>query len=78
MLDEAREHATILMFLHAEDLGSDTLVNIRHATSAVASGMPEKLAYGTAGQAQVTLDLDGARRYGPVRRGTSIIRLWPP
>ena len=48
MLDEAREHATIPMFLHAEDLGSDTLVNIRHATSAAASGMPEKLAYGTA------------------------------
>ena len=48
MLDEARKHATILMFLHAEDLGSDTLVNIRHATGAVASGMPENLAYRTA------------------------------
>ena len=48
MLSEAREHATRLMILDAEDLGADALVNVRYTTSAVASGMSEILAYGTA------------------------------
>ena len=48
MLSEARDHATRLMIREAEDLGADALVSVRYTTSAVASGMSEILAYGTA------------------------------
>ncbi|MBO1273549.1 MULTISPECIES: YbjQ family protein [unclassified Shewanella] len=48
MLAEAREVATQRMLAQAEQLGADAVVNVRYTTSAIAQGMSEMLAYGTA------------------------------
>ena len=48
MLTESRDQATNLMLQDAESLGADAVVNVRYTTSAVAAGMSELLAYGTA------------------------------
>lgn len=48
MLAEAREVATQRMLVQAEQLGADAVVNLRFTTSAIAQGMSEMLAYGTA------------------------------
>ena len=48
MLDEARAIATGRMVKQAEDLGADSVVNIRYTTSNVISGAAEILVYGTA------------------------------
>ncbi|TCN90169.1 heavy metal-binding domain-containing protein [Shewanella fodinae] len=48
MLAEAREVAAQRMLAQAEQLGADAVVNVRYTTSAIAQGMSEMLAYGTA------------------------------
>jgi len=48
MINEARAIATKRMVDEAETLGADAVVNIRYATSNVAQGAAEILAYGTA------------------------------
>ena len=48
MLTESREQATKLMIKEAEALNADAIVNVRYTTSAIAAGMSEILAYGTA------------------------------
>ena len=48
MLTESRDQATKLMMEDAEAQGADAVVNVRYTTSAVAAGMSELLAYGTA------------------------------
>ena len=48
MLTESREQATRLMIKEAEALNADAVVNVRYTTSAIAAGMSEILAYGTA------------------------------
>jgi uncharacterized protein YbjQ (UPF0145 family) len=48
MINEARAIATKRMVDEAEALGADAVVNIRYATSNVAQGAAEILAYGTA------------------------------
>lgn len=48
MLIEARQHAQKRMIDEAEKLGADAIVNVRYTTSAIAQGMSELLAYGTA------------------------------
>ena len=48
MLGEAREEALRRMELHAEDMGANAVLGVRFMTSAVASGMAEIYAYGTA------------------------------
>lgn len=48
MLAEAREEALRRMKLHAEEMGANAVIGVRFMTSAVASGMAEIYAYGTA------------------------------
>lgn len=48
MMDKARDLATERMAQEAEKLGADAVVNVRYASSAVASGAAEVMAYGTA------------------------------
>ena len=48
MLTESRDQATKLMIKEAEALNADAVVNVRYTTSAIAAGMSEILAYGTA------------------------------
>ncbi|MCM8534751.1 MAG: heavy metal-binding domain-containing protein [Lentisphaeraceae bacterium] len=48
MLTEAREEAQKRMIQEAKSLGGDAIVNVRFTTSAIAQGMSELLAYGTA------------------------------
>ena len=48
MLAEAREEALRRMMLHAQDMGANAVIGVRFMTSAVASGMAEIYAYGTA------------------------------
>ncbi len=48
LLMEARAEATRRMVAQAEELGANAIVNVRFATSSVAQGAAELLAYGTA------------------------------
>lgn len=48
MLQESRNQATDRMIAQAQAIGADAIVNVRFATSQVAQGMSEMLAYGTA------------------------------
>lgn len=48
MLDEARSIAVTRMIGEASVLGADAIINIRYASSAIAQGAAEVLAYGTA------------------------------
>ena len=48
MMNEARALATKRMVAEAEELGSDAIVNIRYATSAIMQGAAEVIVYGTA------------------------------
>lgn len=48
MLQESRSQATDRMVAQAKAMGADAIVNVRFATSQVAQGMSEMLAYGTA------------------------------
>ncbi len=48
LLMEARSEATSRMVAQAEELGANAIVNVRFATSSVAQGAAELLAYGTA------------------------------
>lgn len=48
MLNEARGIATKRMVDEAKDLGADAIINIRFATSSIAQGAAEVMAYGTA------------------------------
>lgn len=48
MLAESRQQAVDRMLLEAEKLGANAVVGVRYVTSAVAQGMSEMLAYGTA------------------------------
>ena len=48
MLSEARAEAQVRAEQAAMQLGADALINVRFTTSAVAAGMSEILAYGTA------------------------------
>ena len=48
MMNEARALATKRMVEEAENCGADAVVNIRYASSAIAAGAAEVIAYGTA------------------------------
>ena len=48
MLTQSREAAQNRMIEQAQKLGADAVVNVRFTTSAIAQGMSELLAYGTA------------------------------
>lgn len=48
MMNDARALATKRMVVEAEQLGADAVVNIRYASSAIAAGVAEVIAYGTA------------------------------
>ena len=48
LLVESRAQATTRMVAQAEELGANAIVNVRFATSSVAQGAAELLAYGTA------------------------------
>ena len=48
MMNEARALATKRMVEEAEQLGADAVVNVRYASSAIAAGAAEVIAYGTA------------------------------
>ncbi|WP_105173072.1 YbjQ family protein [Pseudoalteromonas sp. T1lg24] len=48
MMTDARSVAQARMTEEAQRLGADAVINVRFTTSAVASGMSEILAYGTA------------------------------
>lgn len=48
MMNEARALATKRMVEEAENYGADAVVNIRYASSAIAAGAAEVIAYGTA------------------------------
>ena len=48
MMDEARAYATRRMEEEAERYGADAVVNVRYASSAIAAGAAEVMAYGTA------------------------------
>ena len=48
MMNEARAIATKSMVAEAEALGSDAVINIRYASSAVMQGAAEVIVYGTA------------------------------
>ena len=48
MMNEARALATKRMVEEAENLGADAIVNIRYASSTIAQGAAEVIAYGTA------------------------------
>ena len=45
---ESREQATQRMVERAENLGADAIIGLRYATSMIAAGASEILAYGTA------------------------------
>ena len=45
---QSREQATQRMIAQAEALGADAIVSLRYATSMIAAGASEILAYGTA------------------------------
>jgi uncharacterized protein YbjQ (UPF0145 family) len=48
LLAEAREEALQRMWIDAQNLGADAVVNVRITTSSVMAGSAEILAYGTA------------------------------
>lgn len=48
MMNDARALATKRMVVEAEQMGADAVVNIRYASSAIAAGAAEVIAYGTA------------------------------
>ena len=48
LLSESRDQAIERMVAQAEELGANAVVNVRLATSSVAQGAAEILAYGTA------------------------------
>lgn len=48
LLKESREEAAARMTAQARELGANAVINIRFATSSVAQGAAEILAYGTA------------------------------
>ncbi|WP_295208400.1 YbjQ family protein [Ruminococcus sp.] len=48
MMNDARALATKRMVLEAEQMNADAVVNIRYASSAIAAGAAEVIAYGTA------------------------------
>ena len=48
MMTEARAEAQRRMIEQAQQLGANAVINVRFTTSAVAAGMSEILAYGTA------------------------------
>ncbi len=48
MMNEARALATKRMVKEAEEMGADAVVNVRYASSTVAAGAAEVIAYGTA------------------------------
>ena len=48
MMTEARAEAQRRMIDQAQQLGANAVINVRFTTSAVAAGMSEILAYGTA------------------------------
>lgn len=48
LLRESREEAATRMVAQARELGANAVINIRFATSSVAQGAAEILAYGTA------------------------------
>jgi len=48
LMPEAREQANDRMIAHAQEMGADAIIGMRFATSMVAKGAAEILAYGTA------------------------------
>lgn len=48
MMNEARALATKRMCEEAEQMGADAIINIRYASSSIAQGAAEVMAYGTA------------------------------
>jgi len=52
LLEESRKEATDRMIAQARSMGANAVVNIRFATSNIASGAAEVFAYGTAVQLQ--------------------------
>lgn len=48
LLLESRQEATARMVAQANELGANAIINVRFATSSVAQGAAELLAYGTA------------------------------
>ena len=48
LLSESREESIDRMIAQAQDMGANAVVNVRLATSSVAQGAAEILAYGTA------------------------------
>ena len=48
LMSEAREQANDQMIAHAEEMGANAIIGMRFATSMVAKGAAEILAYGTA------------------------------
>ncbi|MGC9313448.1 MAG: YbjQ family protein, partial [Sediminispirochaetaceae bacterium] len=48
LLNDAREKSISRMVEEAEKLGADAVINVRFATSAIASGASELYVYGTA------------------------------
>lgn len=48
MLAESRQQAVDRMVLEAQKLGANAVVGVRYSTSAVAQGMSEMMAFGTA------------------------------
>lgn len=48
MMAQAREEATARMVADAKSIGADAVINVRFASSEVAEGASEILAYGTA------------------------------
>lgn len=48
LLQESREEAVQRMQEQAQNLGANAVINVRFATSAIAAGASEILAYGTA------------------------------
>ncbi|MEZ4288548.1 MAG: YbjQ family protein [Polyangiales bacterium] len=48
LLVDSRNEATQRMIAQARELGANAIVNVRYATSSVAQGASEILAYGTA------------------------------
>lgn len=56
MMAEAREQALDRMEQEARQLGADAIVQIRFATSSIASGASEMLVYGTAVRMRKTND----------------------
>lgn len=48
LMEEARNEATERMIAQAKSLGANAIINVRYATSSVATGAAEIFAYGTA------------------------------